>query len=283
MNISRRSFVRPVAVVVLAAGLAGCGVFAPTESADEIGASRAAEVSASDVVVDEAVSDDDDEDVVESESEPEPEPEPQATENSSLLAGAVPLDSNWSQPFYKHYVERESLESPPTVTPLIGLLPGSSQLRVSPAQLGPEFQELLTSPDVGSAAFVAQAALLGSTDLVNDGMLEPLASMAATTCSFCLYRLEAAYAVHDEQADLPGLWEITLEDGAEVQELSSAQHVLGKCTGEAKGLVMRIDGDPVMVDLPAEGRFLVEMIYSQGQWWVLEILGPAATAQPAGF
>src|SRR5690554_6641415 len=71
MNISRMTFVRPVAVAVLAVGLAGCAAFAPAEPADEIGASRSAEAPASDVVADQATAAEDDEDVVEPSHGPE--------------------------------------------------------------------------------------------------------------------------------------------------------------------------------------------------------------------
>lgn len=291
MNISRMSFVRPVAVAVVAVGLVGCALAPSSEPAGEVAASLAAQAPASDVAVDQAVeTDDDDEVVVEpdaaaAEVEPDAadeEAEPHTTESNSVLGGAIPLASTWSQPFYEQYIERDLLERPAIVAPLIGLLPDTSQMRVSDARLSAESQELLASPGVGPAALIAQAALLGSTDLVNDGSLEPLASVAATTCSFCLYRLEAGYAVHDEHAELSAPWDITLEPGAEVKELSSSQHLLVEFTGQDKGLVMRVDGDAVMVDVPAEGRFLVEMLYAQGQWWVLEVLGPGAAGQPTG-
>lgn len=279
MNISRMSLVRPVAVVVLAAGLAGCGVIAPTESADEIGASRAAEVSASDVGEDHAVSDDDDDDVPEVGTAREdvvgpPVPEPTSPPSTQAATDLVPSALEWSQPFYDDYAPRAVNELPADFSPLVELLPASSQLLVDDAQLDTQSLAVLQNPDIESAVRIAQSALLGFNIIVNDGITEPFASVAATTCFYCVHRLIAAYAVHDQGAQLPAEWKITLDDGARVAELAGPHHVLVEFTGEDNGLMYRSAGIPIMVDLPARGIFEMEMLFDEGQWWVLEVWGP---------
>lgn len=252
MNISRMTFVRPVVVAVIAVGLAGCALVAPTESADNAAVSAAPEAPASDVAADQAVqADDDDEDV----AEPDPEPE---------------ID-DWTQAVPVLEGDFLDLVRPSSPEPLIDYLPETSPLRNVLSNVNDYLVAEISSMTRQGAAQTARHTILGLADTLNDGTLEPVASTAATSCTFCMKVLEIAHVVHQDNDVRAEPWSLHVGLEAEAQMLSGPDHLTLKFPGEDSGLTHGQGNNVVIASVPGRTTFTAEMFFDQGQWWVLEV------------
>ena len=230
-------------------------MLAPAEPAGEVEANAIAEAPASDVAVDQAVATDDDEDVV----EPDPEPEPKLTAD------------DWTLDIPQREQNPDFSVRPPSPEHLVDYLPEASVLDVDDSELNAEFLTLVTSPDSEGAAATALLTFGSLVDLVNDGSAGFFAKTAAATCGYCAAKLITAYDVHDGEWELDGPWALNVDNKVDVQEVSGPDHLLLKIVGEDTLLVTTNDNQTTVSDFAGAKMFRVEMLFDQGQWWVIGV------------
>lgn len=254
----KKTFARPLAVAVVAAGLAGCALIPPTDTAHDTSAPPATPAAsgelapAQEAAVDQALSSgDEDEDVV----------DPPADQPSDDWMLSVP-----ERPTPIDFTVR-----PEPPTPLVEYLPASSVLSIDPGGYDPGYMELLSKPDFQSAVFVAQIMLTGTAEMVNYSTADYFAPVVASTCRYCLSKLHTASVLHDGTAVADGPWELLHDTKADVTELSSTEHISVEILG-AENMHVYTDGNQTyMGDAPGEKLFHLEMLFDQGQWWVLGV------------
>ena len=282
MNISRMTLVRPVAVAVIAVGLVGCSVLSPTEPVADTSTRTVAESPAPDTTADQAIQTDDDEEDVGNDG-PSDHPVLEAIRDrvaerwpgSATAPGTAPAPAaepeDWTAAVPKKDWESDSSTRPPSPSPLVHYLPESSVLRADGAKLGPPYTDSVASPEPGGAVTSAVMLIKGAAILVNDGSLEYFSPVAAATCIYCLGKLRAAYDIHDGGAVQDQPWALDISTEAKVQELSGSDHLLLEFEGEENSLVYRIKNQTILTDFEGRKIFRVEMLFDQGQWWVIGV------------
>jgi hypothetical protein len=199
--------------------------------------------------------------------------EPSATGAPDGTDGSGAVEEDWALALAAAFEQRDPSVRPGAPQPLVGHLPEGSVLRDGAGVLRAELVSVLASPDQNSAVIVALEALAGAVELVNEGVSEPFATVATTTCSFCLHRLDTAAAIHDEGGTLPSPWVLDMSSEASIWELSGPEHLAIEFAGTDEGLIYyAADSEvPVMIDIPGTSDYQVEMLYDGGQWWVIEV------------
>ena len=164
-------------------------------------------------------------------------------------------------------------ERPSAPVPLVERLPARSLFRAQAGTLDPDLAAALASPSLESAAHVALATMNGMVGLVNDGAAEPFATLASTQCEYCLFRLEAATAIHDGGGVQPHPWSMEFDDQVAAWELTGPDHVVVELAGVDHGLAYVIPGTdtPAHVGIPGAVTPQVELMFSGERWWVIEV------------
>lgn len=187
--------------------------------------------------------------------------------------GLLPAWSAWTLEVPEAFGPFVEGTPPPPPEPLVDKLPAGSVFVSERAPLDPQLAVWLTDPSIESAARVAYSALDGTVRLVNDGDAEPFATLASSQCEYCLFRLAAATAIHDGGGDLPQPWRVEVDDAVGMGEVTGPEYVAIEFTGVDHGLAYRTPGSGAdsLIGLPGEFTWRVDMMYSAGRWWVIEV------------
>lgn len=102
---------------------------------------------------------------------------------------------------------------------------------------------------------------------------EAFATLASSQCEYCLFRLAAATAIHDGGGELPQPWLVEVDDAVAMGEVTGPEYVAVEFTGVDHGLAYRTPGSGAdsLIGLPGEFAWRVDMMYSDGRWWVIEV------------
>lgn len=262
MNPLRKTLVRPVAVAALAVGLAGCAWLSPAKTVTGTDTSPPPQESAPQTLgEDAAAADDDEEDVAGAHV---------AAELEMDLSGPEWLSDLPPREPYRDFTVR-----PPSPEPLFDYLPASSVLHNQAFSENEAFDQARTQRDYGGALATAQLALIGAAHLVNNGNAALFAPIVAATCAYCQGKLSAAYSVHDEGWVLDTPWALALDSGLEgavdVQEISGPDHLTLWITGEEEVFVYSKENRTIVHGSAGAKIFNLEMLFDQGQWWVMGV------------
>lgn len=258
MNISHRTLFRPVVVAVVAVALAGCVAVSPTEPGGGPSSDSVAAAAQTDVTVAEEAQLDDDDDEVDG-------------PGSGDVDGGGAIDTEWAFTIPVRDWDTDLSIRPPSPEPLVDHLPDTSVLRAGEPQLSPRFEQLLSSPGSEPAARVAMATIKATAHLVNDGYLWEFAPAAASTCGYCLLRLLAAQEIHEGSGEQYEPWAVDFGTGAAVWELSGADHLMIEFSAQQSLLTYEIGNRTQILDGAGPHTYQVEMLFDEGQWWVLAV------------
>ena len=206
----------------------------------------------------------------------EPPPPLEATDQpdaSGVYEPAVPAWAAWTMTVPEAFAPYVEGERPSPPQPLADRLPAQSALAEPNGQVDAHLAAALGQPSLEAAVQVAYASLEAMTSLVNDGASEPFATLASSQCEYCLFRLEAATAIHDGGGEQPQRWVMELDVEATAAELTAPTHVVVEITGLDHGLTYVIPGTdtPALVGIPGDLTARVELLFSEGRWWVIEV------------
>lgn len=196
-----------------------------------------------------------------------------APEAAAADEGVLPAWYAWTLEVPEAFGPFVEGSPPPPPEPLVDKLPAESVFVHARAPLDPQLAAWLTDESTESAARVASWALDAMVRLVNDGDGEPFATLVSSQCEYCLLRLAAATAIHDGGGELPQPWIVEIDGEVMMGELSGPQHVVVEFTGEDWGLAYVFPGSDArtLVGPPGTRTLQVEMVYSDGRWWVNEV------------
>ena len=208
-------------------------------------------------------------------TEPTEQSVPAAESGEGSGVGDQGLADHWTLGVDAAWLPNDVTVRPPAPTPLIDYLPADSTLDFE-GDTRPEFEQALVSDDLDAAAGLAMSMLTGAVVLVNEGRGPEFGRLAAASCGACMDQLSAAYDIHVGDGSLSAPWAPAITSQIVSGELTGPDHVLVQIDVEVDGGMLIYESRPGAVHVlgaPTYGFWQVEMLFEDGRWWVVDILG----------